>query len=241
DCATGNLSFAHELGHNMGAQHDLYVTSLDSGLFEYSHGFVDLTGRFRTIMAYPTQCADAGFSCTRIAAFSTPNRTFNGRPIGNASTADNARTLAESAQTVANFRQAVTGTLSTFADVPATSPFWSSVEALVATGITSGCATSPPLFCPDAAVTRGQMAVFLLKGMAYPGPAAPDAPAGNVFADVSASTPFAAWIEGLYGAGVTGGCLSSPLLYCPDQIVTRGQMAVFLLRARHGGGYTPPA
>jgi hypothetical protein len=240
DCASANLSFAHELGHNMGAQHDLYVAGLNDGLFVYSHGYVDLVGKFRTIMAYPNQCSDAGFHCPRLMYFSSPNRTFNGRVIGDASTADNARTLNESANAVANFRQAVGGG-ATFADVPLGSPFGSWVEALVAAGITSGCATSPPLFCPDTAVTRGEMAVFLRKGMAYPGSAAPGSPTGTVFADVPKSHPYAAWIESLFAAGVTGGCATGPLRYCPDQPVTRAEMAVFLLRARHGAGYVPPA
>jgi S-layer homology domain len=49
------------------------------------------------------------------------------------------------------------------------------------------------------------------------------------------------WIEGLFAARVTGGCASDPLLYCPESLVTRAQMAVFLLRGEHGAGFTPPA
>ena len=49
----------------------------------------------------------------------------------------------------------------TFNDVPTGHPFFSFVEALVAAGITSGCSVSPPLFCPDNPVTRGQLAKFL--------------------------------------------------------------------------------
>ena len=48
------------------------------------------------------------------------------------------------------------------------------------------------------------------------------------------------FIERLAGAGVTGGCLSIPLNYCPTNTVTRDQMAVFLLRGKHGAAYTPP-
>jgi hypothetical protein len=106
-CASGNLSFAHELGHNMGAHHDPYVTGGDTGLFPYSHGYVDLPGRIRTIMAYNNQCADSGFNCTRLPYFSTPAFTVNNRPIGNATTSNNASTLAQSASTVASFLQAV--------------------------------------------------------------------------------------------------------------------------------------
>jgi len=53
----------------------------------------------------------------------------------------------------------------TFNDVPADDPYFQYVEALVASGITSGCGTSPPRFCPDAPLTRRQMAVFLSKAL----------------------------------------------------------------------------
>ena len=49
----------------------------------------------------------------------------------------------------------------TFADVPTSSGQFRFVEALVAAGITSGCGGSPPNYCPNDPVTRGQMAVFL--------------------------------------------------------------------------------
>jgi hypothetical protein len=51
---------------------------------------------------------------------------------------------------------------------------------------------------------------------------------------------FADWIEELYARGVTGGCSASPLLYCPNQPVTRAQMAVFLLKSSLGASYRPP-
>ena len=55
--------------------------------------------------------------------------------------------------------------LATFGDVPTSHPFFQWIEALVAAGITSGCQASPPLYCPDGAVTRGQMAVFISKAL----------------------------------------------------------------------------
>jgi hypothetical protein len=114
-CATAALTFAHEVGHNMGAHHDPYVTGGDTGLFAYSHGYVDTVGKFRTIMAYSDRCFDVGISCPRIPFFSNPGQTFDGRPIGTASTSDNARTFRQSATTVSNLRQALVGppTLST--------------------------------------------------------------------------------------------------------------------------------
>ena len=52
-----------------------------------------------------------------------------------------------------------------FNDVPTNHPFFQYIEALKASGITGGCQASPPLYCPDAPLTRGQMAVFLAKAL----------------------------------------------------------------------------
>jgi uncharacterized delta-60 repeat protein len=62
----------------------------------------------------------------------------------------------------------------------------------------------------------------------------------TLFADVPADYWSLVWIERLYRAGITGGCATSPLRYCPDDSVTRAQMAVFLLRGIHTSAYTPP-
>ena len=115
------------------------------------------------------------------------------------------------------------------------------IEQLYHEGITGGCSASPPLYCPNDAVTRAQMAVFLLRTEHGSGYAPPTCSPPGIFADVSCPSGFAVdWIEQLYHEGITGGCSSSPLLYCPDEAATRAQMAVFLLRTEHGSGYTPP-
>jgi len=53
----------------------------------------------------------------------------------------------------------------TFDDVSTGHPFFAFIEALSAAGITAGCSASPPLYCPDAPLTRGQMAVFLSRAL----------------------------------------------------------------------------
>jgi hypothetical protein len=55
--------------------------------------------------------------------------------------------------------------VASFGDVPKGHQFFRFIEALAASGITSGCQSSPPLYCPDQALTRGQMAVFLSKAL----------------------------------------------------------------------------
>ena len=52
-----------------------------------------------------------------------------------------------------------------YTDVPTTHPFFQYIEALAASGVTAGCVATPPQYCPDAFVTRGQMAVFLARAL----------------------------------------------------------------------------
>ena len=69
NCLT-NFTLVHELGHNMGAHHDWYVDN-DAGAFPYSHGYVDVKRRFRTVMAYYAACTDRGVWCGKIPFFPT--------------------------------------------------------------------------------------------------------------------------------------------------------------------------
>jgi hypothetical protein len=127
------------------------------------------------------------------------------------------------------------GNASTFADVPPSNPYYDYIETLARNQITTGCGGGD--YCPSAGVTRAQMAVFLLKSKYGSGYTPPPA-TGLVFADVPANAFAAAWIEDLAAKGITVGCGGGN--YCPDSIVTRAQMAVFLLRAEHGASYVPP-
>ena len=98
------------------------------------------------------------------------------------------------------------------------------IEQLYNDGVTGGCGNGN--YCPDAPVTRAQMAVFLLRSKytsAYTPP-----PANGDFTDVPLDHLMVAWIEQLAAEGITGGCGAG--VYCPDGNVTRDQMAVFLVR-----------
>ena len=122
-----------------------------------------------------------------------------------------------------------------FPDVPNSMNFYPFIENLFHNGITGGCAGGN--YCPGNAVTRAQMAVFLLKaehGSGYAPPACQ-----GIFPDVTCPSLFADWIEQLAAEGITGGCGGGN--YCPDNSVTRAQMAAFLLKAEHGSSYVPPA
>ncbi len=125
-----------------------------------------------------------------------------------------------------------------FVDVPPWHNVYPFVNSLFWAGVSSGCSTSPPLYCVDRVTSRGQMAVFLLR--AKEGPAyLPPACSVATFSDVPCGHPFAAWIYELVARGVTSGCGGGR--YCPEGPVTRAQMAVFLLLTREGSGYQPPA
>jgi hypothetical protein len=122
-----------------------------------------------------------------------------------------------------------------FPDVPASQQFYRFIENLFHNGITGGCGGGG--YCPDASVTRAQMAVFLLKS--EHGPRFVPPPCAGLFPDVPCPSTFADWIEQLSAEGITGGCGGGN--YCPDNPVTRQQMAVFLLKAKYGSAYAPPA
>ena len=112
-----------------------------------------------------------------------------------------------------------------FADVPASSPFYPFVETLLHRRITNGCTATG--YCPLAPTDRAQMAVFLLlakEGAAY----SPPACGAPMFVDVPASSVFCPWIEELARRGIAAGCGGGR--YCPASPVTREQMAVFVLR-----------
>ncbi|MEM1120982.1 MAG: M12 family metallo-peptidase, partial [Bacteroidota bacterium] len=113
-CASGNRTFAHEVGHNMGLRHDRFVDNNNSPCV-HAHGYVnqaafgssDGAKRWRTVMAYNSQCAASGFNCSRIGYWSNPNVTNTGDPMGSTTSgaeADAAYLLNRSICQVADFR-----------------------------------------------------------------------------------------------------------------------------------------
>ena len=98
--------------------------------------------------------------------------------------------------------------------------FENDIEALYAAGITRGCTINS--FCPSLAVSRGEMAAFLVRAFDLSGPG------GDPFTDDDGSY-FEPEIGVLEVAGVSSGCALNH--YCPGGLVTRGEMAAFLIRA----------
>jgi subtilisin-like proprotein convertase family protein len=123
-----------------------------------------------------------------------------------------------------------------FSDVGTHQWSWRNIEALYQAGITNGC--SPGAFCPDNVVTRAQMAVLLERAIRGGASAQPTC-TGTTFTDVGPTTFACGWIEQLLLDGITTGCGNGA--YCPGNPVSRTQMAIFLLRVKHGATYAPTA
>ena len=97
-CAVGNLSFPHELGHNMASQHNPENGSNPTYPYGFGHY---VNGVFRTVMSYVDPCTSG---CTRRPYFSNPEVLFSGFPTGIDNARDNARSINNTADTIANYR-----------------------------------------------------------------------------------------------------------------------------------------
>jgi uncharacterized protein (DUF1800 family) len=114
--------------------------------------------------------------------------------------------------------------LMSFGDVPNTHPFYTEITNIAERQVTVGCGSGN--YCPDALVTREQMAVFIIKAL---GIFNPPTPPSQRFLDVPPTRFGYAFIEEMAVRGITVGCGSGN--YCPDSFVTREQMAAFIMRA----------
>jgi hypothetical protein len=97
DCAVLTYTVAHEIGHLIGARHELAMDKIMSP-FPYGHGYVNGT-KWRDIMSYRESCD----GCPRVPVWSSPKVLIRGEPAGTPQQ-DNARVIAEQAARVAAFR-----------------------------------------------------------------------------------------------------------------------------------------
>lgn len=91
-CAVGGYSFGHEIGHLLGGAHN--KSSAKAWAYSYGFGWQDPEFMFRTVMAY--NCSK---NCPRINYYSHATMQHNGKPMGNATEADNTRVLKERKET----------------------------------------------------------------------------------------------------------------------------------------------
>ncbi|MBS1826383.1 MAG: S-layer homology domain-containing protein [Acidobacteria bacterium] len=115
-----------------------------------------------------------------------------------------------------------------FTDVPSNHWAFRYIQKLREMGVTLGCTTTT--FCPDGVVSRGQMAMFIVRGkfMELQGDNF-TAPTTPFFTDVASQATEFRHVQKLRELGLTSGCTATQ--YCPADPVTRGQMAIFLVRA----------
>jgi hypothetical protein len=114
-----------------------------------------------------------------------------------------------------------------FDDVPVTHQHFRYVQKMGELAITSGCSLTE--YCPEGLLTRGQMAVFVIR--ARLGVRAGDSfafPPKSFFDDVPETHPFFSFIQKMKELGISENC--APNRFCPEEIATRGQMAVAVVR-----------
>jgi len=173
-----------------------------------------------------------------LTASPDPGSTFSGWSDGCSWTNSTCVvTISQSKTVTATFTYQIT---TTFADVPEYHWAYDAIERLFNAGVTSGCAINPLRYCPDNKVTRAEMAKFLLKGIYGKNYDLPPLQTGDTtgFSDVPWNHWAAPWIKQLAIDGITTGCGGGN--YCPDAMVTRDQMAIFLLRSKYGASFIPP-
>ena len=123
ECAAATYSVAHEIGHLIGARHDLNIDKIMVP-FPYGHGFVNGT-KWRDIMSYKESCG----GCPRLPVWSSPKMMIRGEPAGTPN-ADNARVIAEQAARVANFRSSRDEPIYTSGPIPSMSGTGAGDQAL---------------------------------------------------------------------------------------------------------------
>jgi hypothetical protein len=224
-CIDG-YSFAHELGHLLGANHDAKDTPAGGfGPFSYSRGHV-VTNVAEDLMSIDQTC-----NCRRELQYSSPGKgfvDFPGTPSGT-SGEDNARSILVVAPAAASYR-------GRFWDVPAGTSFYSDIEWLAQNYITLG--NPDGSFHPADAISRGAVAAYLYRYRGHPGQSAP-ACTSAPFTDVPVGSAFCGEIAWMKANGITTGYADGS--FHPTEAVNRAAMAAYLYRFDgHPNASAPP-
>jgi sugar lactone lactonase YvrE len=131
-------------------------------------------------------------------------------------------------------------TTAVFADVTPAEYYFDAVDLMSTHNITAGCSTTPFDYCPTQQIDRAEMAIFIVRAVYNGSNSFPYSPTPH-FSDVPANYFAFAWIQAMYELGITTGCGNG--MFCPTDTVTRGEMAVFIIRARYGSNtaFTSPS
>jgi hypothetical protein len=213
---------------NTGQVYDVFLNCAAS-LSKTSESFAANDGSNSVMVTIPAGCQWTAVSnnpsfitVNALTGTHTGNGTVTYTVASHSDTSPRSGTITIASQTFTVLQGAA------FLDVPSNHPFYNEISKLSARGVTLGCGDGK--FCPENIVTRDQIAPLLLRAKERASYVPPPA-TGTDFAGVSAGYPFAAFIEELYARGIMSGCAGGPLRYCPTSLMTRGQMAVFLVRA----------
>jgi hypothetical protein len=131
-------------------------------------------------------------------------------------------------------------TAQVFADVIPSEYYFDAVNLMSTHNITAGCSVTPFDYCPTQQIDRAEMAIFIVRAVYNGSNSFPYSPTPH-FSDVPANYFAFAWIQAMYELGITTGCGNG--MFCPTDTVTRGEMAVFIIRARYGSNtaFTSPS
>ncbi|MBL8233375.1 MAG: S-layer homology domain-containing protein [Bryobacterales bacterium] len=137
-----------------------------------------------------------------------------------------------------------------FDDVAPNEPYYGTVDLMFERHVTTGCNWQPALFCDETPISRGQMAIFVIRsiysalsgnaeGFTYPG--APGMSGMAYFSDVPPGHAAFPYVQRMAELGITSGCeawsgsqpyLQSQGRFCVDESITNWQIAIFAVRAR---------
>ncbi|KJR40152.1 secreted protein containing Peptidase M10A and M12B, matrixin and adamalysin domain protein [Candidatus Magnetoovum chiemensis] len=235
---TENTDASFRTGTITAAGQTLFITqtaaSCTTSVIPTSAGFTSNGGTGAIVITVPDACSWYALSNNSFITLTEPtsgtdNATISYTVSANSSTDVRAGVL-DIAGNFITIHQA--GTTVTFDDVSESDIVYPWVETIYDYGITSGCDADS--YCPNNSVTRGQMAVFIIRSMIEKGiiPENFTYSATPYFTDVSAEHIFFSYIQKLKETGVTAGCSATE--YCPDAAVTREMMAVFITKAIYG-------
>jgi hypothetical protein len=109
-----------------------------------------------------------------------------------------------------------------FDDVPPSDPAATAIEAIYRRQITQGCSTAPLSFCPNATLSREQLAAFLARALQLPN-------AAVAFVDVPLKSPLYSSVASVSARSIMEPCGTGQ--FCPAAPALRGDLARSLIRA----------
>ena len=128
-----------------------------------------------------------------------------------------------------SFKILQSGSAQRFTDVSPGEPNFDYISLLYSMGIDAGCEMSPLRYCPSAPLTRGQLARWIAAALDRAAGAAPANAAAPYFRDVPEDSPYYSAVQRMREWGISAGCSADR--FCPDQPVTRVELAASLIAA----------